>query len=107
MTGRLLNGSQWPAILRTDAVATTGVSRRVVVLSTLTTFGFVYLAAVSVVTPLGLSEGLLRGGSKMTEFIHVPDLSPIGQGTNSRANYGAYRLCGFGKFINCPGQDKG
>jgi hypothetical protein len=105
--GRLLNGSAWATILRTDAAAATNVSRRVIVFSAISAIGIALLAIVSVTTPLGLSEAINSGSLTNVEFEYAPDLQPMGRGTLSRAEYVACRLCDTNSDLNCPGQAHG
>lgn len=106
VVGRVLNGSFWPTILRTDTAATAKVSKRVVSLSALSTVALIFLGLISVITPLGLYENISRTSFKEVEFGYVPDLQSMGKGTPERSEYTFGRLCGV-DLINCPGQDHG
>ena len=107
--GRVLNGSHWPTLLRTDSTAFSRVSKRVTIISCFLTIASIVIAIVSVVTPLGLSEGIAIGSSKDVDFQYVTDTSPIGKATLSfpRASYNHSRKCGYYLPINCPGQEHG
>lgn len=107
VVGRVLNGSFWPTILRTDTAATANVSKRVVLLSALSTTALISLGLISVITPLGLSENISHTSFKEVEFGYVPDLQPMGKGTPERTDYTFNRFCGTLYNINCPGQDHG
>lgn len=107
VAGRLLNGSSWPTILRTDTASIARVSKRVVFFSAFSTAGLIFIGAVSVVTPLGLHEAISQTSNKNVHFGYVPDLKTIGRGTQARADYKANRLCGWLTSINCPGQGHG
>ena len=107
MVGRLLNGSSWPTILRTDTAAITRVSKRVVLVSILSTAALIFLGVVSIITPLGLYEDISHGSYEEVEFGYAPDLQPIGRGTPQRTDYNVSRLCGGFSLINCPGQNQG
>lgn len=71
------------------------------------TAGLILLAAVGIITPLGLYENISHGSYEEVEFGYVPDLQPIGKGTPERADYNVSRLCGFKPLIDCPGQYHG
>ncbi|KIW15425.1 hypothetical protein PV08_05471 [Exophiala spinifera] len=107
VTGRFLNGSWWPSILRTDGAATSKVSKRVVFLSTLSTLGLLLLAIAAVVTPLGLYSKVAATSTQSGVFASAQDTSPIGQTTLSRDDYNTSRMCGFFTWMSCPGQDHG
>ena len=107
VVGRVLNGSFWPTILRTDTAATTKVSKRVLLLSTLSTAGLFLLGLVSIITPLELYENISQFSFREVEFGYTPDLQPMGKGTPPRMDYNVSRLCGHLQLINCPGQGHG
>lgn len=102
VVGGILNASSWPTILRTDTAATTRVDKRVVLISIFSTAGLILLAAVSIITPLGLYENITHGSHEEVEFGYAPDLQPIGRGTPQRTDYNVSRLCGQGLLIDCP-----
>lgn len=105
--GRLLNGSSWPTILRTDTAATTRVAKRVVLVSILSTAGMIFLGAVSIITPLGLYENVFPDTHEDVEFVYAADTQPIGIGTPKRTDYNVSRLCGDPPQLDCPGQNQG
>jgi hypothetical protein len=105
--GRFLNGSFWPTILRSDAAATSKVSRRSIFISSFSTAGLIILAAAAVITPLGLYEVIAQEQIDSLPFVYAHDLSPLGGATPSRADYNVSRLCGWLVFLNCPGQGHG
>ena len=107
MVGGILNASAWPTILRTDTAASTRVDKRVVLISIFSTVGLILLAAVSIVTPLGLYENISHGSFEEVEFGYTPDLQPIGKGTPQRADYNVSRICGDDPLRDCPGQSQG
>jgi len=105
--GRLLNSSLWPSILRTDSVTHRGVSKKVVLLSALSTLGSLLLAIVGPVTPLGLSTRVQSSSAGLVRFKYAIDNSPIGQLKISRTDYVNNRLCGAFVLLNCPGSYAG
>ncbi|OCL00584.1 uncharacterized protein K441DRAFT_719672 [Cenococcum geophilum 1.58] len=107
VVGGYLHGSSWKSILRADTAATSNVSKKVIVLSTLSTLGLILLTGVSIVTPIGLYSTVSRGADAVVDFRYIRDTSPIGLGSSSRENYKADRLCGFLSPLNCPGQAHG
>ncbi|KAK2787891.1 hypothetical protein FQN51_003062 [Onygenales sp. PD_10] len=103
----LLQSTPWSTLLRTDAKASTNVSRRVQFLSFWTTFGVLLLGIASIVTPLGLTDEIEPGEIVTPSFKYVPDKSSFGLGTPLRLNGPFTRLCGGllsdELFIGCPG----
>ncbi|KAJ3455213.1 hypothetical protein MRS44_013813 [Fusarium solani] len=104
---RLIQGSFWPSILRSDYSLNHGVRKRVSVLSWTTTVGSILLVVVGVSTPLGLSEQLQLAGEEVVSWTYAPDFGPIGSGTPFRTTYEYSRLCGLTTPFNCPGVDGG
>lgn len=101
-----MQSSWWPTILRTDSATTINVSRRVTLLTWLSTLGYVILGIAGVVTPLGLSDSIRPDGTVQTEFRYVQDQSPFGYGTPPRyTNFS--RFCGDLLPVNCPGRSDG
>ena len=107
MSGRVLQGSWWPTLLRADAAATSKVRRRVIVISALSTIGLLILAAAAILTPLGLHDTITEVKQQGSSFVYVHDLSPVGQATPARDAYNTSRLCGAWTWMNCPGQSHG
>ncbi|RFU24613.1 hypothetical protein B7463_g11732, partial [Scytalidium lignicola] len=105
--GRLLNNSKWPYILRSDSVTKRKVSKRVLIPSTISSFGVLFLGVVGSVTPLGLSSVISQSTPKAVPFQYTQDDSPIGQATTSHSDYVTNRLCGYDILLNCPGSDAG
>lgn len=104
---RLLNGSWWPFLLRTDTAATSKVERRVLIIASGLTTSLILLAVAAIVTPLGLYNTLRQKSSDETPFAFVRDLSPIGSATPKRDDYNTSRLCGWLMYKACPGQYHG
>ncbi|KAM5358276.1 hypothetical protein ACJZ2D_015434 [Fusarium nematophilum] len=104
---RLIQGSFWPSILRSDYSLNHGVRKKVSVLSWTTTVGSILLIAVGVSAPLGLSEQLELAGEEVVSCTYAPDLGPMGSGTPFRTTYEYSRLCGLSTPSNCPGVDGG
>lgn len=98
VVGGILNGSWWPTMLRTDTALTTRVDKRVVLISIFSTLGLILLAAVSIVTPLGLYENISHGSYEEVEFGYAPDLQPIGKGLH---NGQTTLLAGYVGNIRC------
>ena len=107
VVGGYLHSSSWKSILRADTAATSNVSKKVIVLSALSTLGLILLTGVSIVTPIGLYSTVSRGADTAVDFKYIRDTSPTGLGSSSRENYKASRLCGFLSPLNCPGQAHG
>ncbi|KIX02557.1 uncharacterized protein Z518_08498 [Rhinocladiella mackenziei CBS 650.93] len=107
VTGRFLNGSWWPTILRTDGAAMSKVSNRVIFISTFSTLGFALLAVAAVLTPLGLHNTITATSVQASEFVYARDVSPIGQATLPRDDYNTSRTCGWLMWTSCPGQYHG
>ncbi|KAH7166582.1 hypothetical protein EDB81DRAFT_919091 [Dactylonectria macrodidyma] len=107
VVARLIQGSFWPSILRSDYSLHRGVRNRVSVLSWTATFGSILLIVVGLSTPLGLSELLQLAGDEVVSWAHATDLGPMGSGTPSRTSYEYSRLCGLTIPFNCPGVDGG
>lgn len=105
--GRLLNSSLWPTILRTDSATHRSVSKKVVLLSALSTLGALLLAIVGPFTPLGLSSRVQSSSASLVQFNYAVDNSPIGQANISRTGYVNNRLCGAFLLLNCPGSYAG
>ncbi|KAK2805097.1 hypothetical protein FQN50_006342 [Emmonsiellopsis sp. PD_5] len=105
--GSLLQSTPWSTLLRTDAKASTNVSRRVQFLSFWTTFGVLLLGIASIVTPLGLTDEIEPGKTVTPSFEYIPDKSSFGLGTPPRLDGPFTRLCGGllsdELFIGCPG----
>jgi hypothetical protein len=102
VVGRLLNGSLWPTILSTDTAASRSISKRVILLSWLSSLSLTFLGIVSIVTPLGLGDAITGHGTQTMELAYVRDPSPVGRGTLPRDDYEQRRACGVNK-ANCPG----
>jgi hypothetical protein len=93
--------------LRTDTSATARVSRRVTFCSTFSTAGWIFIGAVSIVTPLELYEAISPISYRNVQFEYVPDMRPVERDTNQRTDYNASRLCGYAEWINCSDQGHG
>jgi hypothetical protein len=81
------------------------VDRKVLLLTTLCTFGIIVLGIAGVVTPLGLDEGVVATSTKNLSFQYFRDTSAIGQATVNRDDYTYSRLCNTHINIVCPSQE--
>ncbi|PGH10946.1 hypothetical protein AJ79_05192 [Helicocarpus griseus UAMH5409] len=100
--GRFLQSTPWPTLLNTDTVATTGVKRRVNVVSWFLTAAVALVAIASIVTPLGLYESIEPEDSQeITPFKYIKDTSAFGYGTPPRPDAYFARYCGTSHV--CPG----
>ncbi|KAF2217266.1 hypothetical protein CERZMDRAFT_81197 [Cercospora zeae-maydis SCOH1-5] len=106
--GRLINHSQWPFLLQTDAANGKKVDKRIrgiAITSTLTTL---LLAVAAVVTPLGLHSKLRASEIQDIRFEYVRDTSALGMAAQSRVGYKPDRLCSDAiTYEPCPGNDDG
>jgi hypothetical protein len=93
--------------VRADAITTRRIPSRILLPSWAATAGAVLLVLAGVLTPLGLHEEIVTGGSTSVEFQYVPDLGPWGRVTMDRPNAAFSRVCELGSTINCPGQYQG
>ncbi|OJD27594.1 hypothetical protein ACJ73_01016 [Blastomyces percursus] len=100
--GRFLQSTPWPTLLNVDTVATTGVKRRVNVVSWLLTVAVALVAIASIVTPLGLYESIEPSNEdENSPFKYMKDTSAFGYGTPPRPNGFFSRHCGT--EYQCPG----
>jgi hypothetical protein len=94
VVSRQLASSHWPLLLRSDAAASTHVSRRVAILGWIKPITLFLIAVAAIVTPLGLHEATeLSKDTQDTIFAYVPDTGPIGAGTPARSDLGFSREC--------------
>lgn len=108
VVGNVINGSYWSTLLQTDTTASSLVNKKVRFFSLLSTSGIIFLAAVSVVTPLGLYDAISQSNYDDTRFEYAADTTSMGKATPSRDGYRPGRTCGQGNFeLNCPGQAAG
>jgi len=108
VVGNVINGSYWSTLLQTDTTASSLVNGKVRFFSLLGTFGIIFLAVVSVVTPLGLYNNLAQTSFEEIEFKYAADPTPMGIGTPPRDGYQFGRTCETTTyFLNCPGQEHG
>merc|ERR1712000_288386 len=96
----IIHNSLWPTFLRTDATATTGVRRRVSVVSYGVILGSALVAVAGVITPLGLYDGIFPSDEATpVRFEYTPDTTALGLGTAPRHDtLGFSRTC----FNNTP-----
>ncbi|PGH06744.1 hypothetical protein GX51_02185 [Blastomyces parvus] len=100
--GRFLQSTPWPTLLNVDTVATTGVKRRVNVVSWLLTVAVALVAVASIVTPLGLYESIEPSNDdENSPFQYMKDTSAFGYGTPPRPDGFFSRYCGT--EYQCPG----
>ncbi|KAH6853287.1 hypothetical protein B0I37DRAFT_420104 [Chaetomium sp. MPI-CAGE-AT-0009] len=104
VVGRVIHNSYWPAILQTDATATTGVRRRVSAVSWGVALGGVLVGIAGIITPLGLYEEIVPSNDPTPiPFKYSPDLSPFGLGTVPRHDsLGFSRRCVDYRFSDMP-----
>jgi hypothetical protein len=93
--------------VRADTITSRRIPLRVLLPGWAATAGAVLLVLAGVLTPLGLHEEIITGGSTSVEFQYVPDLGPWGRVTMERPNAAFSRICELGPTINCPGQYQG
>ena len=101
---KALHSSWWPTILRSDSVASSGVTASVTFATYLGLFTTILVAIAAVITPLGLSDAILPREKVSRPFSYAKDPSPFGYGTPPRSNLGFSRICGVG-VIPCPGSN--
>ncbi|KAG0633515.1 hypothetical protein HOY80DRAFT_1104910 [Tuber brumale] len=106
VVGRSLQASMWPSILSADTAARSGVRKRVIFITTLSTITVIILAIAGVVTPLGLNEEATPSPTKPIPFEYLRDTSGFGQGTQSRSGYVFSRVCGW-IAVDCPETSSG
>ncbi|KAH7371589.1 hypothetical protein BKA66DRAFT_423949 [Pyrenochaeta sp. MPI-SDFR-AT-0127] len=107
VVNRYISNTIWPHILRADAVSSRHVSTSTSVLTWTSTIGAAMLILASVLAPLGLSEKIQPGASRLVEFEYIKDPTPWGRVTMPRPNLKFARYCEVGLAINCPGQYQG
>ncbi|OAQ60042.2 hypothetical protein VFPPC_16830 [Pochonia chlamydosporia 170] len=105
VAGRAIQSSYWPTILGAESTATRRVRKDIVFLTQLVTLMYILISVASVVTPFGLYEELVPGGSVDVEFEYVKDTSPMGYGTPQRSPLGFSRKCGAFSPVACPGSN--
>ena len=105
--GRLINGSHWPTLLRTDTVSSRKVDLAVNAISQLSAAVTILLGIASGLTPLGLYPTIELWSSDNVVFTYVRDNSYIGLATPSHEAYTTNRICGFYFDESCPGNDDG
>lgn len=94
VVGRVLHSSYWPTLLRSDTVATNGVTLPVQVISTTLPILTVLVAIAAIVTPLGLYEEIAASSSKsLHKFTYIKDTSAFGFSSPARSQYGLNRNC--------------
>lgn len=94
VVGRVLHSSYWPTLLRSDTVATNGVTLPVQVISTTLPILTVLVAIAAIVTPLGLYEEIAASSSKsLHKFTYIKDTSAFGFSSPVRSQYGLNRNC--------------
>jgi len=103
--GRLINGSHWPTLLRTDTVSSRKVDLAVNTISQLSAAVTILLGIASGLTPLGLYPAVELRSSDNVVFTYVRDDSWIGLATPSHDAYITNRICGFYFDESCPGND--
>ncbi|RPA82505.1 hypothetical protein BJ508DRAFT_414119 [Ascobolus immersus RN42] len=101
---RFVQGTWWPTVLRSDSTAWHGVDRKVLYLTISSTLSILLLGLASVVTPLGLDEGIVATTHKNLPFTSFKDPGIIGVGTMDREGYVYSRLCGSQYYLSCPSQ---
>lgn len=90
---KVLHSSYWATILRTDSVRTYAVRRPISVVSFFIPAATFLTALASIVTPLGLYEGLGTGDTEVGNFSYIRDTSAYFYGTSPRGRYAFSRLC--------------
>ncbi|RJE25969.1 hypothetical protein PHISCL_01654 [Aspergillus sclerotialis] len=103
VVGQFLQSSLWPVILSADSSATTGVPKRIIVVTRLKTLLAVLIAIAAVVTPMGLYERIIASDSPTPSAFHyVEDGSTFGLGTPPRTDLPFSRFCGAMHLVACP-----
>lgn len=88
-------------------MSTRHVSTSVILLTWTATLAAALLVLVSVLTPLGLSDKVVPGKTRIVEFEYVKDPTLWGRITMPRPNMRFSRYCSYGLVVNCPGQYQG
>ncbi|KAL4862906.1 hypothetical protein BDV12DRAFT_35888 [Aspergillus spectabilis] len=105
VTGKALQSSWWPFILRHETVTNEGLSRRLSFITYLLPVSLTLIAITGVVTPLGLYDSLVVGGEQSIPFRYTKDTSPFGYGTPPRSDLPFNRRCGAWNPVVCPGSN--
>lgn len=84
-------------------MASSGVRKRVTVLTWLITLASFLIAIASIITPLGLYEAVVAVGISWEPFAYVRDPGPFGFATPDRSEFGFTRRCGNLFSKRCPG----
>lgn len=94
VVGRVLHSSYWPTLLRSDTVATNGVSLPVQVISTTLPTLTLLVAIAAIVMPLGLCKEIAASASKsLHKFTYIKDTSAFGFSSLARSQYGLNLNC--------------
>ncbi|KAJ9650875.1 hypothetical protein H2198_009829 [Neophaeococcomyces mojaviensis] len=89
VVSRFLFSSDWPMLLRSEAVTSTGVSKKISLVTWMKPIGLLMIAVAAIITPLGLYDEIAPVPyTQDVQFAYVADSSVIGSNTPARSSRG-------------------